>query len=343
MNPRKPWYRASKDAWYVEIEGKQVRLAKGKKNKAQAETAYFRLMAGSVQHGNGLNGSPPLLTVALCDLFLQYSMVHNKASTFEYHKNFLAMFVKECGKLPARSIKPFHVTQWVDSKKNWTGAKRSAIAVVQRVFSWAKTQGLIAENTLTGLKKPPIGRRERIVTAAEREQIFELVPDPAFREFLLALEHTGCRPSEVASVTSANVDLNLGVWLLKEHKTSGKTGRPRVIYLTPEMLELTERLVHRFPNGPLFRNKRGLPYTKNAVRCRFRWIRKKLPHLAGVVAYSYRHAFATDALVRGVGIAQVAELMGHTSTEMVSRVYGHIALNVAHLREAATKATRATS
>ena len=25
--PTKPWYRASKDAWYVEINGKQVRLS----------------------------------------------------------------------------------------------------------------------------------------------------------------------------------------------------------------------------------------------------------------------------------------------------------------------------
>jgi hypothetical protein len=30
--PEGPWYRASRDAWYVEVDGKQVRLAKGKAN-----------------------------------------------------------------------------------------------------------------------------------------------------------------------------------------------------------------------------------------------------------------------------------------------------------------------
>ena len=35
--------------------------------------------------------------------------------------------------------------------------------------------------------------------------------------------------------------------------------------------------------------------------------------MAGVVAYCYRHSFATNALVNGVGIAQVAELLGHSS------------------------------
>ena len=51
-----------------------------------------------------------------------------------------------------------------------------------------------------------------------------------------------------------------------------------------------------------------------------------------------RHSFATDALVSGVGIAQVAELLGHTSTVMVMRHYSHIAGNVAHMREAAMRA-----
>jgi hypothetical protein len=39
-----------------------------------------------------------------------------------------------------------------------------------------------------------------------------------------------------------------------------------------------------------------------------------------------------------VGIAQVAELLGHTSTEMVMRHYSHIAGNIGHMREAAMKA-----
>jgi integrase len=45
--------------------------------------------------------------------------------------------------------------------------------------------------------------------------------------------------------------------------------------------------------------------------------------------------------VSGVGIAQVAELLGHTSTEMVMRHYSHIAGKVGHMREAAMKAANA--
>lgn len=44
MRPRKPWYRADRDCWYVQHNGKQVWLAKGKKNKAEAQAAFHKLM-----------------------------------------------------------------------------------------------------------------------------------------------------------------------------------------------------------------------------------------------------------------------------------------------------------
>lgn len=165
------------------------------------------------------------------------------------------------------------------------------------------------------------------------------IKDEPFREFVSAMQETGCRPSEVARVTAADVNLDAGLWVLKQHKTAKKTRRPRVVYLTPAMVELTRKLVGKYPEGPLFRGPcGGRSFSRNNVRCRFKRLREKLPHLAGVVAYSYRHTFATEALSNGVGIAQVAELMGHTSTEMVSSVYGHLAERLSHMREAAKKA-----
>ena len=104
-------------------------------------------------------------------------------------------------------------------------------------------------------------------------------------------------------------------------------------------MELSRKLVAKHPEGPIFRGPRGVkPFTRNGVRCRFRRLREKLPHLKHFVAYSARHSFATQALVNGAGAAQVAELLGHTSIEMVSRVYGHLAGEVTHMREMARKA-----
>jgi integrase len=76
------------------------------------------------------------------------------------------------------------------------------------------------------------------------------------------------------------------------------------------MVELTQRLMRKHPEGPLFRSFRGgKPYTRQAVRCRFRRLRTRFPELAKVVSYTLRHTFATDALAQSVPIATVAELI----------------------------------
>jgi integrase len=88
-------------------------------------------------------------------------------------------------------------------------------------------------------------------------------------------------------VTAADVNLELGVWTLTKHKTMKKTGRPRVVYLTPTMVELTRRLKDTYPDGPLFRNHRGkTPWNRNSVRLRFRRLRDKLPELGEFISYS---------------------------------------------------------
>src|SRR5206468_666378 len=106
-------------------------------------------------------------------------------------------------------------------------------------------------------------------------------------------------------------------------------------------IDLTRRLVEKYPTGPLFRGPRGgRPFTRNGIRCRFRNLRKKLPHLKGVISYTYRHSFATDALENGVGVVQVAELLGHKDTKMVMEHYQHLRERREHLRQAAVQATR---
>jgi integrase len=331
----KPWYRKSNDSWYVEVGGKQVRLAKGKANRAEAVKQFHLLMAGTkpVQ-------ADTLHVEQVCDHYLTHSEREHEPDTFTWHKRYLQKFCDRYGRMRAADLIPFHLTAWLDAHPGWKAARRRAAVVVKRAFAWAKRQGLTTANPFAEVQVQRGGRRDRVLTTDERKQILAAIKDQRFRDFVFAMQETGCRPGEVAKVTAADADLELGVWVLKKHKTAKKTGKPRVIYLTPAMVELTRRLAAEFPEGPIFRGPRGdRPFTRNGVRCRFRRLREKLPHLKGVVAYSYRHSYATDALERGVGVAQVAELMGHTDTEMVMRHYSKLSQRVQHLRDAAAKAT----
>jgi integrase len=125
------------------------------------------------------------------------------------------------------------------------------------------------------VRKPGVRRRERTLTAQEQQKLLDSTPDEEFRDFLVALQETGARPGEIASVTARDVDCDEGIWVLQDHKTGAKTGRPRIIYLTPCMVDHCRRLAGLHPTGPLFRNTEGNPWNRNAIRCRFRRLRKK--------------------------------------------------------------------
>lgn len=338
---RKPFFRAFDGWWYAQVrfgaKRKQIKLVRGKENEQEAYRAFCRVVADH----EGDAPAPQAMTVAaVCDLFLDHSQKHHAPDTYSLYRYYLQDFCETHGRRMAVDTKPFHVTRWLDAHPTWKGSRANAIEAVKRAFGWATGEGLLTKNPVQTVKKPAKGRRTRVLTQEEREMILAAIRDEPFRQFVRAMQETGCRPSEVARVTAADVNLDAGVWVLAQHKTAKKTNRPRVVYLTPAMVELTHALVARNPEGPLFRGPRGnRPFSRNNIRCRFRRLREKLPALAGVVAYSYRHTFATEALTNGVGIAQVAELMGHTSTEMVSSVYGHLAERLGHMREAAKKAT----
>ena len=104
--PTKPWYRASKDAWYVEFNVRQVRLAKGRDNEKAARDAFYKLMAS----GSGKLPEADTLRVAtICDLFLDYSEKHHVLDTFRWYKDYLQDFCDLYGTLLV-DLKPLHVS-----------------------------------------------------------------------------------------------------------------------------------------------------------------------------------------------------------------------------------------
>ena len=345
---KKPFFRAFDGCWYVQTRAggkrKQVKLLdplghpiRGREQEEAAWKAFHRLMAADPTNVP----APSALTVAqVCDLFLCHAERHNEPKTFAWYGKFLQSFCDLFGALGAPDVKPLHVTRWLDAHPGWATARRCAVICVKRAYNWAESEGLLTTNPMKRVRKPPPVRRDRVLSPEEREQLFAAIRDQEFRDFVFALQETGCRPGEVRRVTAEDVNLELGVWVLEHHKTRKKTGLPRVVYLTPGMVALCRRLCARWPEGPIFRGPRRKgckPFSRNAVRCRFRRLRAKL-RLQGVISYTYRHSYITDALERGVPAATVAELAGHTDLQMIEAHYAHLSEKRQHLAEAARKA-----
>lgn len=335
----RPWFRDLDGWWYVtrRVNGKRVqqKLVKGRENEEAAFKQFYQLMAAS----GAVEVTSDATFNELAYLFLAWSRQHNDDQTTAWYLHFISSFDAAFnGRV--RDLRKSHVEDWLGEHDWSVSTRRQAITCVKRVVNWAYEENKIPEipEGLRKLRRPKMGKRDRVLAPDEHEKIVANT-DQAFARFLFALRETGARPGEVRTVTMKHVDLKLGVWVFEEHKTSEKTQKARTIYLTPAMLKLTAELIKQHPSGPLFLNSRGKPWTANAIRCRMRNLRKKLGLPAGTVAYSYRHTYATDGLERGVPIAEMAELLGHTDTRMVSEHYGHLSQKVQHMRNAAQKAS----
>jgi len=337
--PHKPWYRAPRQTWFVEIEGKQVVLAKGPKaaTRKEAWTAFNKLMERvDVPDPNAQQYS----VVAIFGRFLAWTKKKKAPATYDQRKYFLKSFVNF---KKVRTMRPERITvelvdDWLDAHPKWKNSRRHAILCIRSAFHWAVKRKRLTTNPITNIDIPARGRVLRYLNKDQREAIFEATKANSFKDLLTTLEQTGCRPGEASTVEAKHINLELGVWVLPEHKTAKITGKPRTVFLNPVMLELSRTLMTKNPEGPIFLNHRKKPWNRNAIRCRFRACRKLFPDFGHFTAYSYRRAFITDALVNGVEIAKVAELVG-TSIEMVMRHYIQLQERTAHMREMASKAT----
>jgi integrase len=362
----KIWWRESKKAYYLQVDRRhQKRLGTTKK---EAEATYRQWL---LEQGDQLSvQEQKKLTVAeVGQEFLDFAKAHTKPKSYEFYRYFVAPFVERFGAAQAAAFQPLAFTKWLDEHPGWKGSRRNAIVAVKRMFNWAVENRLVPDNPLKSVKRPSKNKRKRILDIAEREFIYGAIKDAAFRDFVFAMLETGCRPSEVMAVTANHVSRDCAKWTLDEHKTDN-SGEARVIYLTPPMQELTRKLVEQYPEGPIFRMYRGkkskehrynravlgrkVPWTYNALRCRFKRLREKfqalrhelpserrreIPDLKGITSYVLRHTFTTQALLNGVPVPVVSALLGHKSIKMVDEHYNHTDQMTGHLREAAKKAT----
>ncbi len=319
----RPWYRKDRACYYVQLDGKQHNLGP---DRDQAFARYHELMAKPRKR------QVPSETVpALIDLLLDWCQKNRAERTYKWYLVRAQAFVDTISPdLRVRDLRPHHLQTWVDAQTTWApGNKRNACRAIQRAMNWAVKQGYIDRSPIAHFEKPPQGRREQIVTQAEFDNILEITKDRECRDLIITTWDTGARPQETLRVEARHVDLKNARWVFPASET--KTKRlPRVIYLSQEALDITKRLVLTYPQGPLFRNTRGKPWSADSVSCRFTTVRKKLGTRYSL--YALRHSWATKALQNGVDPITVAVLMGHTDTTTLAKTYAHLSQDPTYLR-----------
>jgi integrase len=339
-----PWFREDRNTWCVTISGKRYNLATGRDNKDLAQKNFHQLMAGRPE--TTAAGRRKQLTVQeLCIRFLARAVRELKPTSISSYEQHLQMFVDKWGSLVATDVRPYHVSEWLDGRKWGPTTRARAVTTVKAAFSWGHRQGLLESDPVKLVEKPRAKTRILILSEAQAQAVADAYAstDP-FRHFLVTIWDTGARPSEIRVITAADCQFDHGRVRLDIHK-SDSTGVPRMIYLTPRVLEIFKALAKRYPEGPIFRNRSGRPWSKNAICQRFEGVRERLGYgddsALGegreLTAYAFRHLFVTRALLSGLSISDVAELVGHADTKMIMKVYNHLREHSAHLLKTLSK------
>jgi integrase len=265
----KPWFRKQTGWWMVTLGGVKHKLAEGRQNKKAAQTKFLELQLLVPE----APGSSDTRVASICDAFLVWCERHQAAETYRGYSFYIQSFCEACGYLSVADLRPHHVTKWMDSKSWGPTSQFNAVRAAQRVFNWAVEQKLLSQNPIKGMKRPRPASRDSYVSDEEFRAL-RRAASPPFRLFLFALRQTGARPSEVRELIWDQVRDDR--WVLFKHKTADKTGKPRVIHLTPVMQRLMRFLRRRSKSKYVFVNCHGRKWTTNAVRLQMRRLRRKL-------------------------------------------------------------------
>jgi integrase len=349
-------YYKSRRGYYTWFRNQQIKLAKGPDDKPTGPTylAALKKFTELLELANADTADQGNTVRLICDLYAQHLERNGKKASLRIFLDTCTSAIERFGDKTLAEFKVYHVTGWLEEmakprrdRKGRVGKwgetyQAMALRTLTCALNWAKKQGLITRHCLDQKGVVRRGKRSRGEEAYIPHAVYNKLIGTVsqnFRDMILLLHDTGCRPAEAYHVEgryyrpAEKVIVYPGeprpgefVW-----KNARRVGRDRVIYLNDELVKVIERRVKLYPEGPVFRTKRGRRWSNEAVSIALRWYAKRLSIDVAPTAYGFRHSFATDWLLSGGSIKVLADLIG-TSVAMIEKHYGHLQVDKARMR-----------
>lgn len=190
-----------------------------------------------------------------------------------------------------------------------------------------KEWGWLEDSPMRKVTKPKESRgRVRFLSDDERIRLLKICKESSnpylYVVVVLALS-TGMRQGEIMGLTWDAVDLNQGRAIL--HET--KNGERRAVAITGHALELIKELskVRRIDSNLLFPSKENAPQKpQKSIDLRSPWeAAVKKAELQDFKFHDLRHSAASYLAMNGASLAEIAEVLGHKTLQMVKR-YAHL-------------------
>lgn len=208
-------------------------------------------------------------------------------------------------------------------KKRSPASTNRYMAALSHAFSIAvKEWGWVDDSPMRKVTKPkePRGRvrflgddeRETLLAACKKDKDSFLYPI-----VILALS-TGARKSEILGLTWGDIDLNRKVAILHKTKNDERRALPLAGHALDEIKKLAS--IRRIDTNLLFPDVNG----KKPVLIRPAW--ERVLKECGITDFRFhdlRHSAASYLAMSGASLAEIAEVLGHKTLQMVKR-YSHL-------------------
>jgi len=276
MRQAKPWFRKSTKTWYVQLDGRQVPLGK---DKEQANRKYHELMSGR-RGGHTIHRVDELL-----DEYLEHVERNQAKGSYRLYRHYIRSFNATIPNKRVHDLCPHDVQRWLDST-DWNPTTRKIAAkTIKGAFNWAVRQGLITASPIAGLRVPA-GLSRDVLVSPEQWKVIVGKAKGELLDILTFLRETGCRPQEGRIVEAGHVR---GDHIILPKMDSKGQKYNRVIWLTPTAQAIVERLSKLHPEGRLFWNKWGKPWTTGRLNERCQGLKLDFHFFP----YALRHTWTT--------------------------------------------------
>jgi len=326
------FYRKDRGCWYLQyVVGGVRRKEKALPSKRDSELLLAKRLVEIGQGGPGARTDQRMtLRQFVDDEYMPWAEGAKAAGTLKRERLTVRTWVEVVGDRPMAAIDPRMAARF-QAKRQKVVSRRTVnldVRGISHILNQAVRWGILERNPLQGVPKLREEQRQpRWLTTEEIDALMDAAPD-RLRATLVTFLNTGLRKGELVRLEWKDVDLG-GKYLVVRHKgdQTTKSRRERTVdlnELTVGTLRHHRRQV-RAQYGELprtvFVTKRRTPVANNLHRD----IREvyEAAGIEGANIHSLRHTFGAQAVMAGMDLPTLQQLMGHSDVS-TTMVYAHV-------------------
>jgi len=313
--------------------------------RAQATVLLGEIKSGADPQKQKSNRRRGLFIKDLAERYMtEHVIPHCKPSTAKGYRRYLDKHILPFfGEMKIRDVQRTDVAEFHHGLRHTPYGANHGLEIISKMFNLAEMWGLRDDHTnpRRHIKKYKTKARERFLSEDEVRRLssvldeIKLYPDENLAAVycIQLLLLTGCRLGEIQTLKWEYIDRKLQVLKLPDSKTGSK-----YVYVGNTVMNLLDE-IHRHPARPtdnpyvIWGRNEGC-HLDNMQKP---WRRfRRMAGIEDVRIHDLRHSFASFAVSKGMSLAMIGRLLGHSQVQTTAR-YAH--LMAAPMTEAASTVT----